>query len=208
MKHRSLFTTLLAVLATSLATTATQAQEVTLDGFYDSSNTAEVNAYSNTESVDWTNGHGTENDYWYDGSGASTIQATIRYGSGTLAGDTSGNTYFFLYVEAPLEVKGMSWSLDTGDLTDYYMYVLGGGHIHQDKDGNLDLGHISKLEYGTATGSEKVEFGNYTGEFSEDGLISGDIDGGGPGVIGLADSIDYLLANPHLLQDENGGTFD
>jgi len=27
-------------------------------------------------------------------------------------------------------------------------------------------------------------------------------------VIGLADSIDYLLANPQLLEDQNGGTFD
>ena len=208
MKYTALFTTLLVVCVTSLATTVTQAQSVTLDGFYDASNDDEVNAYSNTESVDWTNGHNTADDYWYDGAGASTIQATIRYGSGTLAGDTSGNTYFFLYVEAPLEIKGMSWSLDSKDLTDYYLYVLGGGYLHQDKNGNLDLGHISKLDYGTATGSEKVEFGGYTGEFSEAGLISGDIDGGGSGVIGLADSIDYLLANPHLLQGESGNPFE
>jgi len=207
VKHTALFSTLLIALATSLATTATQAQQVTLDGFYDSSNAAEVNAYSNTELVNWTNGHNTADDYWYDGAGASTIQATIRYGSGTLAGDTSGNTYFFLYVEAPLEIKGMSWSLNSTDLSDYYLYVLGGQYLHK-KPLDASDPHISKLDYGTATGSEKVEFGGYTGEFSEAGLLSGDIDGGGSGVIGLADSIDYLLANPHLLQDENGGTFE
>ena len=64
------------------------------------------------------------------------------------------------------------------------------------------------MDYSTATGSEKVEFGDYTGEFEEDGLLSDDIDGSGPGLIGLADSIDYLLANPQLLEDQNGGTFD
>ena len=208
MKYTALFTTLLVVLATSLATTATQAQEVTLDGFYDSSNTAEVNAYSNTESVDWTNGHNTTDDYWYDGAGASTIQATIRYGSGTLAGDTSGNTYFFLYVEAPLEIKGMSWSKDTNDLADYYQYVLGGQHLHQE-DLYSNKPHIKKMEFSTATGSEKVEFssnGNYyLGDFEE---ATGLSDGEGPGLIDLADSIDYLLANPHLLQDQNGDAFD
>jgi len=190
-----------------------QGQSVTLDGFYDSSNAAEVAAYSDKEFVNWTNGHGTENDYWYDGSGASTIKATIRYGSGTLAGEPlddpldQPNTYYFLYVEAPLAIKGMSWSLDPDDLADYDKYVLGGAHIHQ-KDGELKLGHIKDMDYGTATDSEKVEFGGYTGEFSEAGLISGDIDGGGPGVIGLADSIDYLLANDHLLKAENGSAYD
>ena len=208
MKYTALFTTLLVVFATSLATTATQAQSVTLDGFYDASNTNEVNAYSNTESVDWTNGHNTTDDYWYDGLGASTIQATIRHGSGTLAGDTSGNTYFFLYVEAPLEIKGMSWSKDTNDLADYYQYVLGGQHLHQE-DLYSNKPHITKMEFSTATGSEKVEFssnGNYyLGDFEE---ATGLSDGEGPGLIGLADSIDYLLANPSLLQDQNGESFD
>jgi len=186
-----------------------QGQSVTLDGFYDSSNAFEVAAYSNTELVNWTNGHNTTDDYWYDGAGASTIQATIRYGSGTLAGDTSTQpeTYYFLYVEAPLAIKGMSWSLDSDDLADYDKYVLGGAYLH-DEVGDTGTPHIKKMDYGKATDSEKVEFGGYTGEFSEDGLISGNIDGGGSGVIGLADSIDYLLANPHLLQNENGDPFD
>lgn len=207
MKYTALLT-LLVILTTSLATTATQAQSVTLDGFYDASNANEVNAYSNTESVDWTNGHNTADDYWYDGAGASTIQATIRHGSGTLAGDTSGTTYFFLYVEAPLAIKGMSWSNDTDDLADYYQYVLGGQHLHQE-DLYSNKPHITKMDYSTATGSEKVEFssnGNYyLGDFEE---ATGLSDGQGPGLIGLADSIDYLLANPHLLQDQNGGAFD
>ncbi|GAH11917.1 unnamed protein product, partial [marine sediment metagenome] len=53
------------------------------------------------------------------------------------------------------------------DLTYFQQRILGQLEKHF-RRGNLDLGHISKLEYGTATGSEKVEFGNYTGEFSED----------------------------------------
>ena len=199
--------TLLTTFTMSLITAGIFAQEVTLDGFYDASNAQEVLAYSTTELVDWTNGHDPEKDYWYDGVGASTIQTTIRYGSGTLAGDNSNTTYYFLYVEAPLEIKGMSWSLNSTDLSDYYLYVLGGQYLHK-KPLDASSPHISKLDYGTATGSEKVEFGGYTGEFSEAGLISGDIDGGGSGVIGLADSIDYLLANPHLLQDENGDPFE
>jgi len=207
MNLRTLFW--LSVITGCLMAPIAQGQSVTLDGFYDSSNAVEVAAYSNTELVSWTNGHNTTYDYWYDGAGASTIQATIRYGSGTLAGDTSTQpeTYYFLYVEAPLAIKGMSWSLDSDDLADYDKYVLGGAYLH-DEVGDPGTPHIKKMDYGKATGSEKVEFGGYTGEFSEDGLISGDIDGGGSGVIGLADSIDYLLANPHLLQNENGDPFD
>ena len=207
MNLRTLFW--LSVITGCLMAPIAQGQSVTLDGFYDSSNAVEVAAYSNTELVSWTNGHNTTYDYWYDGAGASTIQATIRYGSGTLAGDTSTQpeTYYFLYVEAPLAIKGMSWSLDSDDLADYDKYVLGGAYLH-DEVGDTGTPHIKKMDYGKATGSEKVEFGGYTGEFSEDGLISGDIDGGGSGVIGLADSIDYLLANPHLLQNENGDPFD
>ena len=207
MSLRTLFW--LSVITGCLLGPIAQGQSVTLDGFYDSSNAAEVDAYSNTELVNWTNGHNTAYDYWYDGAGASTIQATIRYGSGTLAGDTSTQpgTYYFLYVEAPLAVKGMSWSLDSSDLADYDKYVLGGAHLH-DEVGDSGTPHIKSMNYEKATKSEKVEFGGYTGEFSEKGLISGDIDGGGSGVIGLADSIDYLLANPHLLQNENGDPFD
>ena len=207
MNLRTLFW--LSVITGCLMAPIAQGQSVTLDGFYDSSNAFEVAAYSNTELVNWTNGHNTTDDYWYDGAGASTIQATIRYGSGTLAGDTSTQpeTYYFLYVEAPLAIKGMSWSLDSDDLADYDKYVLGGAYLH-DEVGDTGTPHIKKMDYGKATDSEKVEFGGYTGEFSEDGLISGDIDGGGSGVIGLADSIDYLLANPHLLQNENGDPFD
>jgi hypothetical protein len=207
MNLRTLFW--LSVITGCLMAPIAQGQSVTLDGFYDSSNAFEVAAYSNTELVNWTNGHNTTDDYWYDGAGASTIQATIRYGSGTLAGDTStpGRTYYFLYVEAPLAIKGMSWSKDSSDLADYDKYVLGGAYLH-DEVGKTGTPHIKKMDYGKATDSEKVEFGGYTGEFSEDGLISGDTDGGGPGVKGLADSIDYLLANPHLLQNENGDPFD
>ena len=207
MNLRTLFW--LSVITGCLMAPIAQGQSVTLDGFYDSSNAFEVAAYSNTELVNWTNGHNTTDDYWYDGAGASTIQATIRYGSGTLAGDTSTQpeTYYFLYVEAPLAIKGMSWSLDSDDLADYDKYVLGGAYLH-DEVGDTGTPHIKKMDYGKATDSEKVEFGGYTGEFSEDGLISGVIDGGGSGVIGLADSIDYLLANPHLLQNENGDPFD
>jgi hypothetical protein len=207
MSLRTLFW--LSVITGCLLGPIAQGQSVTLDGFYDSSNAAEVDAYSNTELVNWTNGHNTAYDYWYDGAGASTIQATIRYGSGTLAGDTSTQpgTYYFLYVEAPLAVKGMSWSLDSSDLADYDKYVLGGAHLH-DEVGDSGTPHIKSMNYEKATKSEKVEFGGYTGEFSEKGLISGDIDGGGSGVIGLADSIDYLLANPHLLKSEDGSAYN
>ena len=209
MNLRTLFW--LSVITGCLMAPIAQGQSVTLDGFYDSSNAAEVTAYSNVASVGWKNGHKTAYDYWGPGTGDPTTwaQTTIRYGSGTLAGDTStpAGTYYFLYVEAPLAVKGMSWSKDSSDLADYDKYVLGGAYLH-DEVGDTGTPHIKKMDYGKATGSEKVEFGGYTGEFSEDGLISGDIDGGGSGVIGLADSIDYLLANPHLLQNENGDPFD
>lgn len=203
LKHSAILTALLSIFTSSLS----EAQEVTLDGFYDSSNANEVLAYSTTELVNWTNGHNTADDYWYNGAGASTIKATIRYGSGTLDGGDPNITYYFLYVEAPLEIKGMSWSKDTSRLDDYYYYVLGGQYLHKEPLDSTKP-HITKMEFSTATGSEKVEFGNYVGEFEEDGLLNGKIDGAGPGLIGLADSIDYLLANPQLLEDQNGGTFD
>ena len=203
--------TLLTTFTMSLTTAGIFAQEVTLDGFYDSSNAAEVNAYSNTELVDWKNGHNTDDDFWSDGADASINQATIRYGSGTLAGDLSGTTYYFLYVEAPLEIKGMEWSLDSSKIDDYWKYVLGGQYLH-DEPLDSTKPHISKLDYGTATGSEAVEvgvkLGDVEGKFEEDGLLNNKIDGTGTGLIGLADSIDYLLANPHLLEDEDGNAFD
>ena len=203
--------TLLTTFTMSLITAGIFAQEVTLDGFYDSSNAAEVNAYSTTELVDWKNGHNTDDDFWSDGAGASVNQATIRYGSGTLAGDNSNTTYYFLYVEAPLEIKGMEWSLDSSKIDDYWKYVLGGQYLH-DEPLDSTKPHISKLDYGTATGSEAVEvgvkLGDVEGKFEEDGLLNNKIDGTGTGLIGLADSIDYLLANPHLLEDEDGNAFD
>lgn len=184
-----------------------QGQSVTLDGFYDSNDAHEVSAYSNTASVGWKNGHKTENDYWGDGSGDSTTwaQTTIRYGSGTLQGGDS-TVYYFLYVEAPLYAKGMSWSNDSSDLDDYDDYVLGGAYLH-DEVGDPGDPHIKNMSYKTATGSEKIEFGSsnqYSGDFEEE---TGLDDGSGPGLINQKDSIDYLLANPTLLQDEDGSAF-
>ncbi|MDC1406114.1 PEP-CTERM sorting domain-containing protein [Akkermansiaceae bacterium] len=209
MNLRTLFW--LSVITGCLMAPIAQGQSVTLDGFYDSSNAAEVNAYSNVASVGWKNGHNTAYDYWGPGTGDPTTwaQTTIRYGSGTLAGDTStpAGTYYFLYVEAPLAVKGMSWSKDSSDLADYDKYVLGGAYLHQEV-GDSGTPHITSMDYGKATGSEKVEFGSsnqYVGDFEE---ATGLNDGEAPGLIGLADSIDYLLANDHLLKAENGSAYD
>jgi len=184
---------------------------VTLDGFYDANNAEERAAYTNMASVGWKNGHNTANDYWGPGTGDPTTwaQTTIRYGSGTLEGDTSTSpeTYYFLYVEAPLYAKGMSWSENSSDLVDYDKYVLGGAYLH-DEAGDSGTPHIKSIDYGKATSSEKVEFGSsnqYVGDFEE---ATGLNDGQAPGLINLKDSIDYLLANTDLLKAKDGGAYD
>lgn len=141
------------------AVPALQAQ-ITWDGIYNSVN----DAYTSSESVTWYNGHGTKNSYY------NPDTTTIRYA-------TYGG-YFYLYAEVPLYAKNMVWADDLSliDPAVVDSYRQGEDNLHQDP------GRFDKLDFGTATGSEKLVFDGITADLADS---SGNV----------KDSYDYLLAN-------------
>ena len=116
MNLRTLFW--LSVITGCLMAPIAQGQSVTLDGFYDSSN-ARSYAYSNTELSTGQTVTNYNNDQWlWRGQGCEhRIQATMSLRVWTLpAIPQPTRTYFFLYVEAPLDVQGMSWAVDAATI--------------------------------------------------------------------------------------------
>ena len=177
MKNNTFLLSALAAAATTFCTSSLQAQIVwdgVLNGIGGNDN------YTNSEVVNWSNGHNGDNSLYnpvHPEYVPGSDQTVIRYAN-------SGG-FFWLYVQAPLYAKNMVWADDLNNLDADVVesYRLGEGNLHQNNDGSPDLGRFDKLDYGTATGSEKVEFGSYTGDF-EDNLESD-----------VRDSIDYLFAN-------------
>lgn len=169
--------------------------DVTLDGIRGLGD-----MYTNSETVTWFNGHRTDDSIYgdFDSQFATT---TIQYGVSTLAGDTSGTEYFFLFVEAPLYAKNMIWQdLDWDDnfpvvntdpnagLTEDDVSPYRVHHETHHSPGDL------KLNFGTATGSEKMIFLDADG----DDVFKADLDGDADndfGLFGFKDSADYLLDN-------------
>lgn len=178
---------------------------INFDGFDDGQYNASTNSgYANTESIGWINGHHTENSAYGDGSGASTTwdQTTMRWGSALQVGGSPDQEYFFLYIEAPLYAKDMQWSPDAvndTNIVDFYQYDLGGKNLHQSDS------KVNDLDYGNATGSERINWGGTdSNPVERDDYKANFPNGGsGPGVIDVKDSIDYLLSNG-LITDSSG----
>ena len=185
----------------------TVTRTINFDGFDDGQYNASSNSgYANTENIGWINGHHTENSAYGDGSGTSTTwdQTTMRWGSALQEGDTSGQKYFFLYIEAPLYAKDMQWSPDAvndTNIVDFYQYDLGGKNLHQSDS------KVNDLDYGNATGSERINWGGTDSDPVKREDYKSDFPGGasGTGIIAVKDSIDYLLSNG-LITDSSGNT--
>lgn len=186
MKYNALFSTLLIVFATSLATTATKAQTFPagggigyLDGAWINSPDNPGDPYDNYGASAYVKYAGPEdagaqlasyNGYkevtWSNGhannfdpfAGTNT---TIRFGN--------DGAYFWLYVEVPIEAKSMIWTDDLNDFNDggplaaeWASYQLGGDLLHDEPGRTLKKG----LNLEKAIGSEKLEFINSSGDIA------------------------------------------
>ncbi len=184
-------------IALTLATAAGSAgASITMDGIFGGGD-----SYASNELVTWYSGHQTANSIYGDFNNQSAT-TKIRYGTGTRAGDNSGTEYFFLFVEAPLFAKNMIWQdldwkgadfpignldpnagLTEADVASYRIH-----HETHHNPGDM------KLDFGGATGSEKIVFVNGSGN----GVFEADIDGNADNLFGLVDSkdsVDYLFDN-------------
>ena len=156
--------------------------DIMLNGVLDVGDT-----YTHTEVVTWFNGHHTSDSIYgdFDNPAGTT---TIRYGESDLAG--TSDSYFFLFVEAPLYAKNMIWadSLGTNPLTHLVEADVTPYRTHHET--HHGVGDL-KLDFRTATGSEKLVFVNATG-----GKVwEADLDGSAAatGLRGFKDSVDYLV---------------
>ncbi len=181
MKYTLMAAAFLACLTTSYG------QTIELDGTYSSGD-----GYTTAETVTWFNGHKTDDSIYGDFDNQS-YTTTIRYGVSELAGGTPGEKFFFLFVEAPLYAKNMIWGngLTEADLAPYRIHY--GTHHNPD-----DL----KLDFGGATGSEKIIFldAGGSGKFTAD-LAKG-VDSKF-GLIDSKDSVDYLLDSGISTEDSS-----
>ena len=112
--------------------------------------------YSKAFDVKWFDGHG-EKDSAYPKSGTQTT--TVRYGEGQEG--TTGDTFSWLFLEVPLYAKNMVW----GDAFDPDENPDGA-----DAANALLAGYGKALDFGGATGSEKVEFGAKVGDPDKFGI--------------------------------------
>ena len=164
---------------------------IVLDGVYSS-----LDTYSHSKEVNWFNGHKGEESIY--GDDAKTI---IRYGE--------DNGSFYLYVEAPLYAKNMIWQdldwknnyplpntdsitgLTEADIASYRTH-----HETHHKPGDM------KLDFGGATGSEKLELFDRNGNMIFTADFAGDADNKfGLVQDGFLDSVDYLFDNGLATED-------
>lgn len=172
------------------------AASFTLDGIFDGSP-----PYSTPMTVSWFNGHKPAPDSIYGDFNDQLGTTMIHYGVGELAGGPSGTDYFFLYVEAPLYAKNMIWEdkdwknvypvantdpdvgLTEADVSSYRVH-----HETHHNPGDM------KLDYGGATGSEKLVLNDSSGAKQFMANLAGDADETF-GLIGFKDSVDFLIDN-------------
>jgi len=176
----------------------------TLDGIFDGKP-----PYSYSETVSWFNGHKPAPDSIYGDFNNQLGTTTIYYGTGNLAGDSTD--YFFLYVEVPLYAKNMIWQeggkpniwdtnplantdpnagLTEADVSSYRVH-----HETHHKPGDM------KLDFGGATGSEKLVLINSSGGEEFKANLAGNADNKF-GLVSFKDSVDYLFSGPSPLATE------
>lgn len=156
------------------------AAAVTVDGVRDN-----LDNYTNSFIANWTQEHKPEFSVYNTG-----IETTRVWWE-------EENNSLFLYMEVPIYAKNMIWGngVTQDDIDDY--------NVHYSTHHN----DVVELDFGTATGSEKVVFGPGGGttekttdkDSDKDGgrLYEGDLDGDatGPGIVQYKDSVDWLLNN-------------
>ena len=188
-----------ALLALLLMPGSATASPITLDGMFDG-----PDSYEYSVTVKWFNGHKSAPDSIYGDINNQLGTTTIHYGENELA----GTNYFFLYVEVPLYAKNMIWqNIDwkndypvsntnpTLGLTEEDVESYRVQHETHHPEGDM------KLDFGGATGSEKLVLNNSSGKQFEASL-AGDVkndDTADPndqfGFIAFKDSVDYLFDN-------------
>lgn len=173
--------------------------DIILDGIFDFGDT-----YANSQVVTWFNGHQTANSIYGDFDN-QFFTTTIWYGIDQLAGDSTGNEFFFLFVEVPLYGKNMIWDSAAVDfpikntdpsvgLTEEDVFPYRVHHETHHNPGDL------KLNFNTATGSEKVVFVDGDGNNQFEADLDGDADDKS-GLIAFMDSVDYLFDNNLATED-------
>ena len=179
-----------ALLALFFMSGPASATVITLDGVLDGSD-----EYSNSEQVNWFNGHETDNSI-YGNQDNPLGTTTIHWGFSELANDTSdnplGTEYFFLYVDVPLYAKNMIWEdrdwrenpiVNKNSSTGLTEADVGSYRVHHETHHNPgDM----KLDFKGATDSEKMEF------FDADGNKVFEADLGG----GVGKAFDLLSFKP------------
>jgi len=161
-------------------------------------------------SVPIVNGYMTAGEYdtsftagWYNGHQESGSQYQKADSFETEVWYTSTVDNFFLYIEAPVEVKNMIWGtgFSIAKATEYYQHwcspndgnpaALDGSNCAHHADGFATF-LADKTDYGAMTGSEKVIFaGGYTADLA--GSAGGSLQG--HSLLNYKDSVDYVIAS-------------
>jgi len=139
-------------------------------------------SYTNKTAVYFYNGHEPEAYGTYD---APIYQTYVHWGQGTLSGNQAGPSYFFMYVETPIEVKNMVWgnAVTAADIAEY------------DVQYSTHHGDDPKMDYNGATGSEYMAFYDSSGNEKFWSDLQPDSHSGGYGMLDAKTSVDYLLDN-------------
>ena len=167
-------------------------QSFTFDGYK-----TDTDSYTNKEAIYFYNGH---KPYAYGTKENPLYQTYLHWGVGTDDSETTGERYFFMYAETPIEVKNMIWgsSVTASDILEYDLHFE---THHAGKDPTMD--------FSQATGSEYISF--QASDFNQiitTNLITDKDNIETIGQIAVKDSVDYLIANGATEDDSNAGTID
>ena len=159
----------LAILAVMAVGTA-NAAAVTVDGVKDGND-----SYTDSFTANWINGHKTADSIYNDWSDQTTVWWTTD----------ADNMY--LYLEAPLYAKAMVYGdgCDVACTAEYF--------DHWDTHHNETPDKPFRMDYKTATGSEKIVYDVIFGGGTYEGKLQGKSKG--PGINDYASSLEWLLGN-------------
>jgi hypothetical protein len=169
-----------------------------LDGVYEG-----MPPYSSFEATTWYNGHKPAPDSIYGDENNQLGTTTVYYGIGEDNAGPAGTDYFWVYVEADIAAKNMIWEDDaTADwelplgntdpnvgLTEADVASYRAHHETHHSAGSM------KLDFGGATGSEKMVLYDANGDKAFEADLADSGDTSGFGLVGSQDITDYLLGN-------------
>ncbi len=174
-----------------------------LDGVFDG-----ASPYSGSRVISWFNGHKSDKSIYgdFDDQLGTT---TAYWGVGEDAGESGGDTYFWVYIEADIAAKNMIWEkrdwedefpivntdpnagLTEADVNPYRVH-----HETHHEPGDMEL------DFKGATGSEKLILNDSDGDEKFEAELAGDADDE-YGLVGYADITSFLLggSNPTCTKD-------